>query len=484
MTDTNSTERLPKPERGDILELETASVAFEGKAVARREDGYVVFVEGALSGEKVRAEVYKSKGKFAEARLNEILAPSPDRRDAICQHFGTCGGCAILHMKYEAQLATKTAQVTDIFERIGKIPNPPVRPAIGVLEHEYHYRNKMEFSFSEQRWLTEEEIAAGDVQDRFALGLHIRGRYDRVLDNQVCYIAHPSIPKLLELTREFARKNELRVYDPDNVPDGLLRFLVVRNSFHTGEMMVNLVTSAHDAQMMSKYAEVLKRELPEVTTLVNNINGRRAAVAMGDKEHTIFGPGFITDNIGAPKYQISANSFFQTNTEQAETLYNVGKEFADLKSDDILWDLYCGAGTISLFVAPNVEHVLGVEVVEAAIADAHANAARNGISNVDFISGDLRKVLLDPDILSSYRKPTVMIIDPPRSGMHPDVVREVLELAPERISYISCNPATQARDIELMLEHYELEALQPVDMFPQTWHIECVAKLRRRVFEG
>ncbi|MBS1902744.1 MAG: 23S rRNA (uracil(1939)-C(5))-methyltransferase RlmD [Bacteroidetes bacterium] len=480
MDATERSERLPKPTRGDILELETASVAFEGKAVARREDGYVVFVEGALASEHVKAEVFKAKGQFAEARLKEILRPSPDRREAICKHFGTCGGCAILHMNYSAQLATKTAQVKDVFERIGKIESPPVLAAIGASEHEYHYRNKMEFSFSESRWLTDEEIAEGDVQDRFALGLHIRGRYDRVLDNEVCHIAHPIIPKLLELTREFSRANDLRVYDPDNVPDGLLRFLVVRNSFHTSEMMVNFVTSRYDEAVMAKYAELLKKELPEVTTLVNNINGRRAQVAAGDSEHVIFGPGFITDHIGAPKYQISANSFFQTNTEQAETLYRIGEEFADLKADDIVWDLYCGAGTISLFVAPKVKHVLGVEVVEAAIADAHANAERNGISNVDFIAGDLRKVLLDPDILSSYHKPTAIIIDPPRSGMHPDVVQEVLELAPERISYISCNPATQARDIALMLEKYELISLQPVDMFPQTWHIECVARLRRR----
>ncbi|HYM20987.1 MAG TPA: 23S rRNA (uracil(1939)-C(5))-methyltransferase RlmD [Candidatus Kapabacteria bacterium] len=480
MTEQAASERIAKPSRGDILELSTTSVAFEGNAVARREDGYVIFIEGALSGESVRAEITRSKSQFAEAKLREVITASPDRRAPICQYFGTCGGCSLLHMSYDAQLATKTRQVADVFERIGKITDPPVLPAIGNNEREYHYRNKMEFSFSESRWLSDEEIASGDVQDRFALGLHIRGRYDRVLDNEVCFIAHPVIPKLLELTREFAATHSLRVYDPDTVPDGLLRFLVVRNSYHTNEMMVNIVTSRYDKEMMEQYAELLKRELQEVSTLVNNINSKRAQVATGEKEIIIFGDGFITDHIGKPKYQISANSFFQTNTPQAETLYKIAEEYADLRPDDILWDLYCGAGTISLFVAPNVKHVLGIEVVEAAITDANANAKRNNISNVDFISGDLRKVLTNPDIVSKHHKPSVMIIDPPRSGMHPDVVKEVLELAPERISYISCNPATQARDIALMTEQYELLSLQPVDMFPQTWHIECVAKLRRK----
>ncbi len=473
-------ERQPKPERGAILELRTASLAFEGKAVARREDGYVVFVEGALADETVKAEVYKAKGQFAEARLVEILNPSPARRTPICPYFGTCGGCAILHMDYMAQLQAKTQQVKDIFERIGKLENPPVLPAIGDPSRENYYRNKMEFSFSEQRWLTDEEIAEGDVQDRFALGLHIRGRYDRVLDTEVCYIADKLVTKALNITREFARTHNLRVYDPDKVPDGLLRFLVVRNSFHKKEMMINFVTSRYDEEIMQAYAELLKNELPEVTTLVNNINGRRAQVAAGDKEVVIFGPGYITDSIGAPTYQISANSFFQTNTPQAEKLYSIAEEYAELKPDDILWDLYCGAGTISLFVAPKVRSVLGVEIVEPAVKDARANAERNGITNTSYISGDLRTVLLSPEIISDHHKPTVMIIDPPRSGMHADVVKEVIELAPERISYISCNPSTQARDIQLMSEYYEVEALQPVDMFPQTWHIECVAKLRRK----
>ena len=472
--------RPPKPERGSQLELKTETFAFEGKAVARRQDGYVIFVEGALANETITAEILKAKGNFADAKLLSVLAPSPDRRKPICVDFGTCGGCSLMHMKYDAQLFWKKQQVREIFQRIGKIEDPPVLDTLGSPDREYHYRNKMEFSFSEERWLSPEEIASGDVADRLALGLHVRGRYDRVIDTEFCHIANPVANRILELTRIFRDDHKLRVYDPDALPEGLLRFLVIRNSHSTGEVMVNIVTPRFEEKVMNAYAELLQRDIPEITTLINNINSRRAQIAVGEKEHVIFGTGLISDRIGNATYQISANSFFQTNTVQAERLYQVAIDFADLQNNDNLWDLYCGAGTITLFAAPHVKRVLGIELAESSIADAHANAERNGVANVEFVSSDLRKALLSPDLLSEFGKPDVLIIDPPRSGMHADVVREILELAPQRISYISCNPATQARDIEMMSEKYSVEALQPVDMFPQTWHIECVAKLTLR----
>lgn len=473
------TERRPKPERGSVLRLTTDTLAFEGKAIARRDDGYVVFIEGALANETVDAEIYKAKGSFAEAKIAEIISPSAERRPSICPDFGLCGGCALLHMNYQNQLFWKQKQVRDVFERIGKVENPPVLPCIAN-ESEYHYRNKMEFSFSEERWLTEDEIGGDTSLDRFALGMHVKGRYDRVMDTKECFIAHAATKKAMEVARSFARENDLRVFHPDKCPDGLLRFLVVRNSHHTKEMMVNLVTSHYDEKLITMFADRIHKEVPETTTVINNINGRRAGVAVGDKEYVITGSGFITDKIGDATYRISANSFFQTNSVQATKLYEVGRAFADLKGDDVLWDLYCGAGTITLFVAPYVKFALGIELAPSAIADAKSNAERNGISNVDFVASDIRTALISDEMLSHYPKPDVMMIDPPRSGMHPDVIREILELAPERISYISCNPATQARDVELLSEKYELLELQPVDMFPQTWHIECVAKLRRR----
>lgn len=474
-----TTQRLPKPARGSLLRLTTETLAFEGKAIARRDDGYVVFVEGALANETVDAEIYKAKGSFAEAKIAAIISPSSERRQSICSDFGLCGGCSLLHMNYQNQLFWKEKQVREVFERIGKCENPPVQPCVAN-EHEYNYRNKMEFSFSEERWLTDDEIGSETTVDRFALGMHVKGRYDRVMDTKECFIANAATKKAMEIARSFARENKLRVFHPDKCPDGLLRFLVVRNSHHTKEMMINLVTSRYDDKLIKEFAERLHNELPETTTVINNINGRRAGVAVGDREYVITGSGYITDKIGDATYRISANSFFQTNSLQATKLYEVGRTFADLKSDDVLWDLYCGAGTITLFVAPHVKYALGIELAPSAIADAKSNAQRNGLKNVDFIASDIRTALVSDEMLSQYPKPNVLMIDPPRSGMHPDVVKEILELAPERISYISCNPATQARDVEMLSGMYELRELQPVDMFPQTWHIECVAKLVKR----
>jgi 23S rRNA (uracil1939-C5)-methyltransferase len=474
------TERAPKPHKGDVLTLMTSSVAFEGKAVSRRADGYVVFIEGALANETVEAQITRVKSSFAEASTIKIVEQSPERREPICPYFGPCGGCSLQHMEYEAQLAAKTVQVREVFERIGKIANPPVHDTLGDPAREYHYRNKMEFSFSEERWLTAEEIASGDVVDRFALGLHVRGRYDRVLDTEVCFIAHSVAPRILAVTRAFTRENDLQVFDPDTKSEGLMRFLVVRTSVATDEVMVNIVTSRFEDEIMQRYAQRLRADIPEITTIVNNVNSRRAQVAQGEKEYTIYGSGFITDRIGEIAFRISANSFFQTNTKQAELLYQVGKEYADLKPNDIVWDLYCGTGTIASYIAPQVKSVLGIEMAESAISDAKENAKRNAIANVKFLAGDLRKVLLSDSIPAAFHAPNALMIDPPRSGMHPDVIKTILDLAPERISYISCNPATQARDVALLLEKYDLLALQPVDMFPQTWHIECVAKLVRR----
>lgn len=495
-TERPPTERLPKPERGARLELRTESLAFEGKAVARRpEDGYVVFVEGALGKERVIAEILKAKGSFAEAKLVEIIEPSPDRREPACPYFGTCGGCALQHMKYEAQLVAKREQVRDLFRKIGKIAEPPVREAIAA-ESEFHYRNKMEFSFSDERWLSEEEIASGDVVDRFALGLHVRNRFDRVIDTEVCFLPKQVAADILNFTRAFAVENRIGVFDPDanknengeggSIPDfsflipNYLRFLVIKTSYATGEVMVNLVTNRDDSSVMEVYTRELLAAVPTVTTVINNVNTRRAQVAVGDFEKVYHGAGSISDRIGRAMFRISANSFFQANTVQATKLYEVAAEFAELRPDDTLWDLYCGTGTISLFVADRVKSVLGIELVESAIADAEANAKAVGISNVQFVASDLKKALITPEFLSEHARPTVMIIDPPRSGMHPDVIREILKLTPERIAYISCNPATQARDVELLAEGYDLLDLQPVDMFPQTFHIECVAKLRRK----
>ncbi len=482
MPNDPSTTRLPKPERGDRLELTTESLAFEGKAVARRADGYVIFVEGAIAQERIVAEIKKAKGSFAEAKLVEILESGPDRRTPICPYFGICGGCALQHLSYEAQLRWKKQQVVDLFERVGKVPTPPVRDVLAA-PTEYHYRNKMEYSFSDERWLTEEEISGGIPVDRFALGLHVRERFDRVIDTKVCFLPYPIVADILDFTRRFVQEHRLVVYTTPRLAEqmeaGLLRFLVVKTSHATGEVMVNIVTSREEPDVIARYALELVQTVPQVTTVVNNINGKRSQVAVGEYEIIYHGDGTIRDKIGGATYRISANSFFQANTPQAERLYEIAANFAEVGPDDEVWDLYCGTGTISLFIANRVKHVLGIELVESAIADARANAEANGLTNVDFIAGDLKNILAAKERIL-HPTPHTLIIDPPRSGMHPDVIREVLKLAPARIAYISCNPSTQARDVALLMERYDLLELQPVDMFPQTYHIECVAKLRRR----
>lgn len=473
------TKRSAKPGRGELLELQTVSFAFEGKAVARREDGYVVFVEGALANEKVEVEILKAKGSFAESKLKRVIEPSPERRSPLCPYFGICGGCSLQHMTYEEQLKVKTLQVRDLFHRIGGMPEVEVLDAIGS-ESEYHYRNKMEFSFSDERWLLAEEVGSDQPVDRYALGLHVRNRYDRVLDTKACFLPKRVVVDIMDFSRRFVKESGLGVYHPDRNPDGLARFLMIRTSEYTREIMVNFVTSRRDDEAMQKYTKELLATVPEVTTILNNINGRRAQVATGDSEIVLHGSGTISDKIGSNEFQISANSFFQTNTKQAERLYQIAADFANLQKSDRLWDLYCGTGTISLFVAPQVQEVLGVELVESAIIDARKNAEQNRVQHVKFVASDLKNAITSEDFLAEHPAPDVMIIDPPRSGMHPDVVKQIMKLAPERISYISCNPATQARDLAMLKEMYEVKRVQPVDMFPQTYHIECVAELVRR----
>ena len=359
------------------------------------------------------------------------------------------------------------------------MPDVKVLDAIGS-EAEYHYRNKMEFSFSDERWLMADEIGSTATPDRYALGLHVRNRYDRVLDTKACFLPKRVVVDIMDFSRRFVKENELGVYHPDRTPNGLARFLMIRTSEYTGEIMVNFVTSHRNDEALQKYTKELLQTVSEVTTILNNINGRRAQIAVGESEIVFHGSGVISDRIGQNQFQISANSFFQTNTKQAERLYQIAMDLARLKPTDTLWDLYCGTGTISPFVPPYVKQVVGVELVESAILDARKNAKDNGVSNVEFVASDLKNAITSEDFLSSHQAPDVMIIDPPRSGMHPDVVRQILKLAPERISYISCNPATQARDVAMLSELYEVAQVQPVDMFPQTYHIESVAELRRK----
>ncbi|MEP0822673.1 MAG: 23S rRNA (uracil(1939)-C(5))-methyltransferase RlmD [Ignavibacterium sp.] len=477
---------MTSPRKGEELTVEIASAAFEGKSIARVE-GYVLFVDGAVPGDEVVVKVVKTKKQYGEARLVEVLKPSPLRVSPRCPYAGTCGGCRWQHVDYSAQLRFKEQQVREVFERIGGFKDPHFLPIIGSDEI-FFYRNKMEFSFSDREWVREPPIENAQLEIEnhkstippLYLGLHVPQRYDKVLDIRECHLQSPESTAILNFTRSFARASGLSAYSTET-NSGYFRFLVVRQSRRTGDLMVNLVTFEDRPDVMQKYAGGLRREVPQVTTVVNTINDKKAQIAFGDRERVVYGDGVIRERLGKHTFTISAGSFFQTNTAQAEKLYGVAKEFAALTGREVVYDLYSGTGTIALFVADAAAQVVGIESVERSVRDAELNARANGITNCVFVAGDLKERLAKQTAwMRSYPRPDVLIIDPPRSGMHADVVQAILNLGVPRIVYISCNPATQARDAALLRrEAYQLVNLRPVDMFPHTYHIESVALFER-----
>ncbi len=470
-------EKPRRLKRGAEVELAIEKFADRGKSLARL-DGYVVFVAGAVPGDRVRARVFKSKKKYAEARLLDVLEPSPLRTEPRCFYFGSCGGCKWQHVAYTAQLEAKRQSVQEALIHHGHLEDVEVRPPLGA-ESIYFYRNKMEFSFSTHRWLTPKEIATGEQFDTgFALGLHVPGNFYKVLDLDECHLQSELSVEIVNGVREFVR---MRDWKPWNIRshEGFLRHLVIRQGTHTGETMVNLVTNGYDRARMNELAVYLQMEIPRVTTFVNTINTGVAQTAYGEAIHTVFGPGVIHDKIGPYRFEIAPNAFFQTNTRQAERLYEVARDFAGLQPDDLVYDLYCGAGTISLFVAGQARRVVGVELVKEAVDNARANAEANGAENCTFVSGDMLKVFT-PDFIDEHGKPDVLIADPPRAGIHPKVVKQIARLRPERFVYVSCNPLSQARDLALLQDTYTVEAVQPVDLFPHTHHVENVVKLRAK----
>ncbi len=465
-------------DKGAEIELHIDSLALNGRAVARR-DGLIFFVHDAVPGDVVRAQVSKLKRNYGEAETVEVLHPSVHRVPPKCKYFGTCGGCTWQHISYELQLVEKQRRVADAFERIGGFNNLPPHSIIAS-DDIYFYRNKMEFSFSPRRWLTREEMQReNEFAGQFGLGLHVPGRYDKVLNIDECWLQSTLSSAILNTVREFAQQQKLSVYST-KTHDGYLRHVVIRQSKATDELMVNLVTTTDEPDTMRKLCSVLHGWFPQVTTFVNNITTRKSMVASGDLEKVYYGPGYITERLGRYAFQNSANSFFQTNTKQAMHVYEIAKRLAELSLSDTVYDLYCGTGTIAIFISDAVRMVIGIDVVASAIEDARLNVELNGVQNCRFLLGDLKE-RLTKDTSWLGDKPDVVILDPPRSGLHASVVKELASLGPDRIVYISCNPATQARDAKMFSDSgYELTDLQPVDMFPQTSHVENVAAFRKQ----
>lgn len=463
--------------RNDLIDLEIESAAFEGTTVGRL-DRLVVFVPYAVPGDRVRARVVKRRRKYVEAVVEEVLRPSPDRIPPRCSHFGTCGGCRLQNVAYERQLEDKREQVADLLERIGHFQDPPVAATIPS-PTPYFYRNKMEFSFGNRRWLTREEIDADVPIDRdFALGLHIPGRFDRILDLEECYLQCDWTSRLIHRVRQVAREQHWEAYDTiEN--RGYLRNLVIRVGRQTDQCMVVLVTTSAEPDRLRIFERCVRDEFPQVTTLINAVNSTRSPVASGEEMQVAFGPGYLEERIGDQLFRVTPTAFFQPNTLQAERLFDVVGTFTQASPDDLLFDLYCGLGSIGLLLASSVRRVVGVESLPEAVRLAKLNAERNGVDNASFFAGDAL-MALKPDFQRRNGRPDVVVLDPPRVGLHPDVLQALVRTKPRRIVYTSCNPATLARDLEVLSQGYELEAVQPVDMFPQTFHIEAVAALGRK----
>jgi 23S rRNA (uracil1939-C5)-methyltransferase len=408
-----------------------------------------------------------------------MIEPSPLRIEPKCSHANVCGGCTWQHLPYTEQLKIKEQHVRDHMERIAGLDPSVVETIIGC-EREYYYRNKMEYSFGTRRWLSEEEIQSDEYVDdsAFAAGMHAPGRYDKILNLQECHLQDEVSFRILDFVRNYCIKHDIPAFDTHQ-KTGFMRHLMIRNSYYTDDLMVNAVTFQDDEQMMNRLCEALLKEFPGITTVVNNVNDQPNPTAVGRYEKVLHGPGFIVDHIGSHSFKIHANAFFQTNTRQAERLYSVAKEFCNFKPDDHLFDLYCGVGTLTLYMADKVKKVSGIELVDVAIENARFNARENGIDNVEFVRGDMKDTF-NNEFLEKNGYPDIIITDPPRAGMHPDVVDQFISMDLPRLVYVSCNPSTMARDLGTLKDVFHIERVQPVDMFPQTYHIEAVAKLTRK----
>ncbi|MBW8201043.1 23S rRNA (uracil(1939)-C(5))-methyltransferase RlmD [Flagellimonas abyssi] len=458
--------------------VEVIDAGAKGKSVGKAPDGRVIFLTNAVPGDVVDVMTTKKRKAYFEGVATNFHTFSDRRTEPVCQHFGTCGGCKWQHMGYEHQLYFKQKEVENNLKRIGNLELPDTTPILGSKE-QYFYRNKMEFSFSDSRWLTQKEINSDEeIDDRNALGFHIPGMWDKILDIKKCHLQQdPSNAIRLE-TKSFANKNGLTFFNPRK-QEGLLRTLMIRTS-STGEIMVLIQFFEEDTKNRELLLNHLKETFPEITALLYVINSKGNDTIYDQEIICFSGRDHIFEEMEGLQFKINAKSFYQTNSAQAYELYKVTRDFAGLTGDELVYDLYTGTGTIAQFVSKKAKKVVGVESVPEAIEDAKANALHNNISNVDFYVGDMKNVFND-DFIAAHGQPDVIITDPPRDGMHKQVVEQLLQVAPPKIVYVSCNSATQARDLALMKEQYKVTKVQPVDMFPQTHHVENVVLLEKRV---
>lgn len=469
-----------KKELPVIESLEILSVGAEGKAVARHDD-LVVFVPYAAPGDVADVKIDRKKHSYAEGHIERMVKPSPLRVEPFCEHFGVCGGCRWQHLPYQEQLKAKQQQVEDALHRIAKVEMPEITPILGS-EQTVAYRNKIEYTFSNKKWLTWEQMRSGEeFADRDAAGFHIPGAFDKVLDINRCHLQDDLGNRLRLHVKQYARKHGLSFFDL-RAQTGLLRTMMIR-IVSTGEVMVVLSFGEDNPGQIKGVLDDLRTSFPEITSLMYVVN-TKANDTIADLDIQLHsGRAYIEEEMEGLRFRIGPKSFYQTNSHQAYNLYKVAREYAGLTGEELVYDLYTGTGTIANFVARQARKVIGIEYVEDAIRDAKLNAEVNRLANTDFYAGDMKDVLTD-EFVAAHGHPDVMIVDPPRAGMHADVVNVILNAEPSRIVYVSCNPATQARDIALLDAKYRVTAIRPVDMFPHTHHVENVVRLDLRKKES
>jgi 23S rRNA (uracil1939-C5)-methyltransferase len=471
----NYNNTLPAKKRVDLQNIQIDAYAAEGKAIAHLEDGKVLFVEQAIPGDIVNVRVSKSKKSWAEGRVLQLVQPSPLRVQPFCQHFGTCGGCKWQMLPYPQQLLYKQQQVADQLTRIGHIPLPEMQKIIGC-DHDRYYRNKLEFTFSTLRYRTFEEIEARGEQfiPEPALGFHAPGLFDKVVEIKTCYLQGDPTNQLLAVVRAYAADHQLPYYD-FRQQQGYLRNMVLRVAT-TGEVLINMVFKYEDEPVRMALLDHIIAHIPGITSLHYTINGKVNDSLHDQDVICYYGKPYIEERLEQFRFKISPKSFFQTNTKQAEALYRITREFAGLTGQETLYDLYCGTGSIGIFCSAGAKKIIGIEVIDEAVKDARENAALNGLSNCAFFTGDVAAICNDA-FFEAHGAPDVIITDPPRAGMHEKLVAQILRMKAPKVVYVSCNPATQARDLQLLGTLYRVTRLQPVDMFPHTHHIENVALL-------
>jgi 23S rRNA (uracil1939-C5)-methyltransferase len=451
--------------------------AAEAKCIAKINDE-IIFVQGPVApGDIADLRILKSKKKFKQAQAINIQALSSHRVDAPCAHFGVCGGCKWQHVSYESQLAFKSRQVSDNLTRIAKVALPEFMPILGS-DEAYYYRNKLEFTFSSARWLTNNEIGSDDLGSLNALGFHVPGRFDKILAVDHCYLQPDPSNAIRNSVFEFAEKNNISFYELKFQKEGALRNLIIRNT-SIGQWMVTVQFAYASEQEIESVMAFLQAEFPMITSL-NYVINQKGNDTFHDLEVICYhGKAFIEEKMEDLVFQIGPKSFFQTNSKQAIRLYQLVREYAGLTGSEIVYDLYSGTGTIGLFLANQASKIVGLEYVEMAVADAHINAKLNNIEHASFFAGDMKRVLTE-EFIAIHGKPDVIITDPPRAGMDEEVIVQILKVLPKKIVYVSCNPATQARDLALLDVAYAVDVVHPVDMFPQTHHVENIVRLRLR----